>query len=119
MGTNCHPPLWLETEGGKQKNICANTEGLFRISESIPSRRPSRKAENACRRNEIQRRNRRRSRFFHRATGQSLRLFDKGGVKGGECGAVPAGGQVQGVGKIQALPGQINRLGDYAGSFRL
>ena len=30
-------PLWLETEGGKQKVNCANTEGLFRIIQSIPS----------------------------------------------------------------------------------
>jgi hypothetical protein len=30
-------PLWLETEGGRQKVNCANTEGLFRIIQSIPS----------------------------------------------------------------------------------
>ncbi len=30
-------PLWLESEGGKQKINCANTEGLFRIIQSIPS----------------------------------------------------------------------------------
>ncbi len=30
-------PLWLETAGGKQKINCANTEGLFRIIQSIPS----------------------------------------------------------------------------------
>jgi hypothetical protein len=30
-------PLWIETEGGKQKANCANTEGLFRIIQSIPS----------------------------------------------------------------------------------
>ena len=30
-------PLWLETEGGKQKVNCANTEGIFRIIQSIPS----------------------------------------------------------------------------------
>lgn len=30
-------PLWLQTEGGKQKVNCANTEGLFRIIQSIPS----------------------------------------------------------------------------------
>jgi hypothetical protein len=30
-------PLWLETEGGNQKVNCANTEGLFRIIQSIPS----------------------------------------------------------------------------------
>jgi DNA-damage-inducible protein D len=30
-------PLWIETEGGKQKVNCANTEGLFRIIQSIPS----------------------------------------------------------------------------------
>jgi methylphosphotriester-DNA--protein-cysteine methyltransferase len=29
--------LWLETEGGKQKVNCANTEGIFRIIQSIPS----------------------------------------------------------------------------------
>ena len=30
-------PLLLNTEGGKQKVNCANTEGLFRIIQSIPS----------------------------------------------------------------------------------
>ena len=30
-------PLWLETEGGKQKVNCSNTEGIFRIIQSIPS----------------------------------------------------------------------------------
>ena len=30
-------PLWLETEGGRQKVNCANTEGIFRIIQSIPS----------------------------------------------------------------------------------
>lgn len=30
-------PLWLATEGGTQKVNCANTEGLFRIIQSIPS----------------------------------------------------------------------------------
>ena len=30
-------PLWLMTEGGKQKVNCANTEGIFRIIQSIPS----------------------------------------------------------------------------------
>lgn len=29
--------LWLVTEGGKQKLNCSNTEGLFRIIQSIPS----------------------------------------------------------------------------------
>ena len=29
--------LWLESEGGKQKTNCANTEGIFRIIQSIPS----------------------------------------------------------------------------------
>ena len=29
--------LLVETEGGKQKMICANTEGVFRIIQSIPS----------------------------------------------------------------------------------
>lgn len=28
-------PLWLETEGGKQKLDCANTEGVFRIIQSV------------------------------------------------------------------------------------
>jgi len=32
-------PLWLETSGGKQKVNCANTEGVFRIIQSIPSPR--------------------------------------------------------------------------------
>ena len=30
-------PLLVETEGGKQKINCANTEGIFRIIQSIPS----------------------------------------------------------------------------------
>jgi hypothetical protein len=30
-------PLWVETPGGKQKVNCANTEGVFRIIQSIPS----------------------------------------------------------------------------------
>ena len=30
-------PLWIETPGGKQKINCANTEGVFRIIQSIPS----------------------------------------------------------------------------------
>jgi len=30
-------PLLLETSGGKQKVNCANTEGIFRIVQSIPS----------------------------------------------------------------------------------
>ena len=30
-------PLSLQTEGGKQKVNCANTEGIFRIIQSIPS----------------------------------------------------------------------------------
>ncbi|MBZ0157748.1 MAG: Bro-N domain-containing protein [Alphaproteobacteria bacterium] len=30
-------PLWLDTEGGKQKVNCSNTEGMFRIIQSIPS----------------------------------------------------------------------------------
>ena len=30
-------PLSVETSGGKQKVRCANTEGIFRIIQSIPS----------------------------------------------------------------------------------
>jgi len=30
-------PLWIEAEGGKQKIDCANTEGIFRIIQSISS----------------------------------------------------------------------------------
>jgi methylphosphotriester-DNA--protein-cysteine methyltransferase len=30
-------PLWIDTPGGKQKVNCANTEGIFRIIQSIPS----------------------------------------------------------------------------------
>ncbi|NTV15698.1 MAG: Bro-N domain-containing protein [Desulfobulbaceae bacterium] len=30
-------PLWIDSPGGKQKANCANTEGLFRIIQSIPS----------------------------------------------------------------------------------
>ena len=36
MGANC-PPLVIQTEGGPQKMNCANTEGIFRIIQSIPS----------------------------------------------------------------------------------
>ena len=31
------PPFLVETKGGKQKVNCANTEGIFRIIQSIPS----------------------------------------------------------------------------------
>ncbi len=31
------PTLWIDTPGGRQKMSCANTEGLFRIIQSIPS----------------------------------------------------------------------------------
>ena len=31
------PPLLIETTGGLQKINCANTEGIFRIIQSIPS----------------------------------------------------------------------------------
>ncbi len=30
-------PLWVETTGGRQQMNCANTEGMFRIIQSIPS----------------------------------------------------------------------------------
>ncbi len=30
-------PLPIQTKGGKQKLNCANTEGIFRIIQSIPS----------------------------------------------------------------------------------
>lgn len=30
-------PLWLDTEGGKQQVNCANTEGIFRVIQSIPT----------------------------------------------------------------------------------
>jgi hypothetical protein len=53
------------------------------------------------------------SRLLHPALCQSLCLLDEGIVKGGEMLAVPAGGKVQGIGKIQALAGEINSLGDY------
>lgn len=36
MGANCHP-LSIQTEGGLQQINCANTEGIFRIIQSIPS----------------------------------------------------------------------------------
>ena len=36
MGANCHP-LAVKTAGGAQRVNCANTEGLFRIIQSIPS----------------------------------------------------------------------------------
>ena len=32
-------PLWLETPGGREQVACANTEGIFRIIQSIPSPR--------------------------------------------------------------------------------
>ncbi len=30
-------PLWVETAGGRQQMNCANTEGIFRIIQSVPS----------------------------------------------------------------------------------
>ena len=30
-------PLWVDTDGGKQQMRCANTKGLLRIIQSIPS----------------------------------------------------------------------------------
>jgi DNA-damage-inducible protein D len=36
-GGQIDPPLSVETAGGKQKLNCANTEGIFRIIQSIPS----------------------------------------------------------------------------------
>src|SRR4026208_1066757 len=36
-GGQFDPPLSVETAGGKQKLNCANTEGIFRIIQSIPS----------------------------------------------------------------------------------
>lgn len=38
-GVQFVPPLMLEvkTEGGKQKMYCWNTEGIFRLIQSIPS----------------------------------------------------------------------------------
>ena len=36
-GGQFDPPLWVETPGGKQKVNCANTEGILRIIQSIPS----------------------------------------------------------------------------------
>ena len=36
VGATCHP-LRLETEGGIQRAIYANTEGVFRIIQSLPS----------------------------------------------------------------------------------
>ena len=30
-------PLWVDTAGGRQQMNCANTEGMFRIVQSIPS----------------------------------------------------------------------------------
>lgn len=33
------PPLWIETAGGRQRMPCADTEGIFRIIQSIPSAR--------------------------------------------------------------------------------
>lgn len=32
-------PLLIETSGGKQKLNCANTEGVFRLIQSIPSKK--------------------------------------------------------------------------------
>lgn len=37
MGTNCHPPLSIQTAGGRQKLNCANTQGILRLIQSIPS----------------------------------------------------------------------------------
>jgi len=41
VGANC-PHLSIETEGGIQKINCANTEGIFRIIQSIPSTKAER-----------------------------------------------------------------------------
>lgn len=40
-GVQIEPPLLLpfETEGGRQKLLCWNTEGLFRLIQSIPSKK--------------------------------------------------------------------------------
>lgn len=38
MGTTCHP-LEIKTKGGKQNVNCTNVEGLFRIAQSIPSKK--------------------------------------------------------------------------------
>jgi DNA-damage-inducible protein D len=37
VGTTCHPPLLVDTAGGKQKLNCTNAKGLLRIIQSIPS----------------------------------------------------------------------------------
>ena len=36
-GVQIEPPLWVETAGGRQKLNCANTEGILRLIQSIPS----------------------------------------------------------------------------------
>lgn len=36
MGTNCHPPSCRNSRGSAKLN-CANTEGIFRVIQSIPS----------------------------------------------------------------------------------
>jgi hypothetical protein len=36
-GTNCHPLELIAKDGRKRKVTCANTEGIFRIIQSIPS----------------------------------------------------------------------------------
>ncbi len=38
MGTICRT-LSIQTDGGKQQMNCANTEGIFRIIQSIPSKK--------------------------------------------------------------------------------
>lgn len=48
----------------------------------------------------------------HHAAPKPLGLFDKNLVKGGELLTLSAYGKVQGIGKIQALPGEVNGVGD-------
>ncbi len=38
VGTNCHPPS-IQTAGGKQRVNCATQQGIFRIIQSIPSKK--------------------------------------------------------------------------------
>lgn len=38
-GCKLPPPLTIETVGGPQKLNCANTEGILRIIQSIPSKK--------------------------------------------------------------------------------
>lgn len=57
LSTLCRQLKLESSDGKKYQTEMANTEGIFRIIQSIPSPRPSPRAGNGCRRNDaLQRR---------------------------------------------------------------